>query len=279
MAVWISCAYLRGMERSTKELSLAANGLLAILERDGSAKFAVLAADHDDFSMQVVENLVDCGFATVDETTVYFIEGDVTALKAEFDRFRKAYAGIKSGLDVEFDWFRKKNKKWRSIVPHLMPNYERQVAERAALKAVIDQKEKAFDKTHGLFLPPWLNLKTYSNQQGWTKIYYQVPVVAPAAPTRSLNDAYNQYLFWGAGKSKEILPTDIYAKLLQEPEFLEWTSKSGLFSGIEFDLSQGARKKFFEDTHVAYLGDAALQRKFTSVYGYFRDEIKALRNK
>lgn len=267
------------MERSKKELSLAALGLLSILEDAGSADFATLAMDHDDFSMFIVENLVDCGFASADEEKVYFLEGDISGLKAEFNRFRVAYPGMKDGEDVMFNYFRKKNKKWRSIIPRLMPNLERQIAERTTLKAIIDQKEKAFDRAHGLHLPSWLNLKTYLGNEGWTRQYYEAP--APKEPQRSLhsmNDAYNKYRFWAMAQSPDILPSEIDPKILSESQFMEWVEKAGAFAGIEFDLSIGARKQFFDMSHKGYLGDAKLQRQFASVYNYMMGEVAKMRN-
>jgi hypothetical protein len=81
----------------------------------------------------------------------------------QFDLFRKKYPGTKRGLQVEFDNFKKRQKFYKSILPILLPNLERQIAQRQQLRDA------------GRFVPEWPHLKTYINNAGWETEYNTDP--------------------------------------------------------------------------------------------------------
>jgi hypothetical protein len=82
----------------------------------------------------------------------------------QFDRFRKKFPGTKRGLQVEFDNFKKRhNKSWKTILPLLLPNLERQIEQRQLLANALR------------FVPEWPHLKTYINNAGWETEYNTDP--------------------------------------------------------------------------------------------------------
>lgn len=77
--------------------------------------------------------------------------------KEKFEEARKAYPGTKRGLDVEWDNFRRKNKRTAEIVPLLLPAIrleERFKSECARVRAHV---------------PPWKNFATWINNSCWTQ--------------------------------------------------------------------------------------------------------------
>ncbi len=268
------------MKRLSPDLSLAALGLLALLQEEGSAEIPDLASTHDDFTPQIVENLCEQGLVTVSGDKVFYVDEDIATLKKEFDRFRVAYPGTKRGLDPEWDDFRKKNKKtWRSAVSTLLENLMRQVDERAAVKRIIEQKERAGDRSHGLFLPAWQNLKTYLGNQEWTRKYVDTPPPAPGRQRDELvresvpDAAHSKYLFWAKGR----FDVDMAAedpRLLSAAQMSAWVNKSDVFEGIQYAMSETVRKAFFHTCHNEYFGETTLQRKFVSVYNYMAAKLR-----
>ena len=82
--------------------------------------------------------------------------------QASFDIARKAYPGVKAGLEPEFANFRKKHKAYREIIPLLLPAIEREKAHKAALHAA------------GQFVPQWKNFKTWINNTCWTNEFPKI---------------------------------------------------------------------------------------------------------
>jgi len=82
-------------------------------------------------------------------------EDNKNILKNEFDKFRKLYKGTKNGLDSEFENFKKKYKNLEAIIPLLIPSIIHQEKARKALSNA------------NQFCPPWKNLSTWINNQGW----------------------------------------------------------------------------------------------------------------
>jgi len=72
-----------------------------------------------------------------------------------FDEFRKAYPGIKRGLETEFLNLKKKYRDWPEILPLLKPALEKLIAWR-------ESASKA-----GKFVSDWPNLQTWINQRRW----------------------------------------------------------------------------------------------------------------
>jgi hypothetical protein len=91
---------------------------------------------------------------------------------AYFETFRKAYPGVKRGLETEFNNFIKKNKKdWVVELPKLYA---------AVLLEIEDKKKRKF---RGEFVPQWKNLQTWINNRCW-EIEYETKT------TPILNDRF-----------------------------------------------------------------------------------------
>lgn len=82
-------------------------------------------------------------------------EQDNNKKREDFDKFRKLYKGTKNGLDSEFENFKKKYKNFEAIIPLLIPS-------------IIHQEKARKDLSNAnQFCPPWKNLSTWINNQGW----------------------------------------------------------------------------------------------------------------
>lgn len=103
---------------------------------------------------------------------------ELTKLEKEFDRFRQAYPGNKRGLSVEFGNFKKKYpKKWKEIIPLLMPAVERLLAYHKAAQEANKQGAK-------VFVPNFAYLATWINQARWEEEFPEIPATgATPAPT------------------------------------------------------------------------------------------------
>ena len=71
-----------------------------------------------------------------------------------FDIARKAWPGVKRGLETEFKCL-KKHKDWKKII-HLL---------KAAIDEQISRRKQKISL--GLFVPPWKNFKTWLNNRCW----------------------------------------------------------------------------------------------------------------
>ena len=77
-------------------------------------------------------------------------------LKAEFDKFRKKYPGAgKLGLETEWDYFKKKHKDYKKIVPILNDSLDVIIIRR-------DSRKKL-----KLFVPEWKYFRTWINGRCW----------------------------------------------------------------------------------------------------------------
>lgn len=100
---------------------------------------------------------------------------ELTKLEKEFERFRQAYPGSKRGLSVEFGNFKKKYpKKWKEIIPLLMPAVERLLAHHKAAQEANKQGAR-------VFVPNFAYLATWINQARWEEEYpeIQIPGTTP----------------------------------------------------------------------------------------------------
>lgn len=75
--------------------------------------------------------------------------------KEEFEIFRLKYPGVKRGLETEFEYFTKKTKDWKDILPQLLPLLNTQIN----IRTIIEQR--------GDFIPEWKHLKTWINNRCW----------------------------------------------------------------------------------------------------------------
>lgn len=107
-----------------------------------------------------------------------------TKLEAEFERFRALYPGNKRGAAIEFGNLKKKYpKKWREIVPLLVPAVERLLAyHKAATEA-----NKAGAQ---IFLPNFAYLQTWINNARWTDEYPAIE--APTSPGEASPSELNE---------------------------------------------------------------------------------------
>ena len=107
-----------------------------------------------------------------------------TKLEAEFERFRALYPGNKRGAAIEFGNLKKKYpKKWREIVPLLVPAVEKLLAyHKAATEA-----NKAGAQ---IFLPHFAYLQTWINNARWTDEYPAIE--APTSPGEASPSELNE---------------------------------------------------------------------------------------
>lgn len=80
--------------------------------------------------------------------------------KEIFELARKAYPGVKRGLDTEFDYFRKKHRDWKDVLPLLSP--------------VIKEQAEKWDKTFTAkqFIPhfkTWIFNRKWEETEGVTE--------------------------------------------------------------------------------------------------------------
>jgi hypothetical protein len=72
----------------------------------------------------------------------------------QFDEARKAWPGIKRGLETELKCLQK-HKDWRKVIHLLKPAIDEQINRNKQKKAL------------GVFVPPWKNFKTWLNNRCW----------------------------------------------------------------------------------------------------------------
>lgn len=118
---------------------------------------------------------------------------DDLELEAEFERFRALYPGNKRGTAIEFGNLKKKYpKKWREIVPLLVPAVERLLAYH---KAANEAKAKGAQ----IFLPNFAYLQTWINNARWTDEYpaIETPTSPGEASPSELNETDSDTDFGG----------------------------------------------------------------------------------
>lgn len=82
--------------------------------------------------------------------------------KEMFEQFRIKYPGTKSGLSVAFEYFKKKVKNWKEVLPLLLPALEKEINYKQQLK---NNKQ---------FCPEWKILQTWINKKCWTEEYPEI---------------------------------------------------------------------------------------------------------
>jgi uncharacterized protein YdaU (DUF1376 family) len=82
-------------------------------------------------------------------------ENQANSYRDVFDEFRKAYPGMRRGLDTEFSDFQKKHKDWREVA--------------IRLPAILDEQKRWRNEArqHLPFVPDWPHLKTWLYQRRW----------------------------------------------------------------------------------------------------------------
>jgi hypothetical protein len=76
-----------------------------------------------------------------------------------FERFRVKYPGVKRGFQIEYEYFKAKNKDWKTVVFELEKHVNRQIRQRQQKKDLLQ------------FVPTWQNLKTYLGNRSWEETY------------------------------------------------------------------------------------------------------------
>lgn len=89
------------------------------------------------------------------EIKIRMLKPTLQNVKDLFEKARKAYPGVKRGLDTEFAYFCKVHKDWKQIIPLLKP----------AILEYINRHET--DKIANRFVPPWKNFKTWLYNRCW----------------------------------------------------------------------------------------------------------------
>lgn len=72
-----------------------------------------------------------------------------------FEQARQSYPGRKRGFQVEWDYFRRVVRNWKTVIPLLGPAIERQAKERELLKS------------KGEFCPAWKDFKSWLYNHYW----------------------------------------------------------------------------------------------------------------
>lgn len=92
-------------------------------------------------------------------------------LKVKFEKFRKAYPGIKRGLDVEYANFIKKHPKDAAmIVDSLLPALQREIGYHQTCQMT------------GKFCPEYQHLKTWINNRSWENVFPEPLIARATAP-------------------------------------------------------------------------------------------------
>lgn len=92
-------------------------------------------------------------------------------LKLKFDKFRKAYPGVKRGLDVEYANFIKKYLRGAGeTIDKLLPALQREIAYHNRCKR------------EGRFCPEYQHLKTWINNRSWETVFPEPIVNSITAP-------------------------------------------------------------------------------------------------
>lgn len=80
--------------------------------------------------------------------------------KAKFEIFRKAYPGVKRGLEVEYANFLNKHKKEHAeIIEQLLPALQREIAYHK--RCQLENK----------FCPEYQHLRTWINNRSWENVF------------------------------------------------------------------------------------------------------------
>lgn len=201
----------------------------------------------------------------------YFIGSSDDPLSV-FKAFMAKWPGKKLSAEKEFENFKKKHKKWRSVLDQLLPNLERQIKEREALTIAINAAANQGNKSHGLFIEPWPHLQTYINQSRWSFEYYKIP--DQDAP-KEQSSVYQNYLKWFRDTlCKE--PAEWSFALLKESELMEWAQASGPFKERkQFMGPEGTKLKFLE-WHQEFLASRFIQMQHKTLMPYILEQFKKL---
>lgn len=159
------------------------------------------------------------------DKTLYKITGmadDENEIKAVWALFYKAYPGTKNGVAAEFKLFRAKwraGNRWRTVLPILLLELQRQISEREAILRYNEQMAQSGQSKRQVFLQGWKNMKTWINQGCWDEhlaIPREVQQMAPApAPVERTvpaeGDSYALYHQWALKEANDHGLTDAYA--------------------------------------------------------------------
>ena len=91
--------------------------------------------------------------------------------EAMFNEFRLLFGGSKRGNKTELEYFIKKTRDWKFVLPNLKKSVNKEIAWRKL------QKER------GEFVPMWKNLQTWINNRCW-ETEYDLPQQENENPTR-----------------------------------------------------------------------------------------------
>jgi hypothetical protein len=189
-----------------------------------------------------------------------------------FKAFIAKWPGKKLSAEKEFENFKKKYKKWRSVLPELLPNLERQVKEREALMIAINAAMNAGNKNHGLFIEPWPHLSTYINQSRWGFQYYEIP----HQEASKQSDFYLRYIAWFE-TSLVRKAAEWPSALLKENELLEWAQGAGEFKERKQYMSPEGTKAKFLQWHQEFLASRFIQMQHKALFPYIIEQFKKMK--
>lgn len=255
--------------------SLIHHGILRYVEVNGDTPLEALKLCVG-FDQEALSDLVLYEQLERSEEDVISVPGQLSDvdLVAMFKAFCKAYPGTKRGTDkgalTELSDMRKKHKNWRKVVPELMPNLERQIYEREIKQMAIESYERAGNRTHGLYMAPWKNLRTYLHQACWNEVYYAL--VSPAKKTvvveAPASELYEQYRnkFMSLVDLREIsLADEVY--IFTPDQLSEWKDATGDFEGRGKLFSTEWAIKFFWQCHRDFYFQRSTVR-YRNIYAY-----------
>lgn len=266
----------------TMELtSIVHYGLLKYVEINGDVSLELLHA-MPGYDHSCLQELVMSGDLNRSEDDIISIGNQTESeLLAMFNEFRVKYPGSKRGIEPEFDWLKKKQKKWRRVVPTLLAELNRQMSEREEKLAYMQQLERSGTRNHGLYVAPWKNLKTYISDSCWTEVIWVKPADTVTAPTKKKSsDRHTVYLLKAATELRINPLSDSNLPYFFDSDQLdEWVDSKGAFSGRHSNYSVEWCSDFLWRCHRLFYNQQSFS-KYRNVYGYTAECFKqALQSK
>lgn len=179
-----------------------------------------------------------------------------SALANQFEEFRVAYPGKKTGHETMLKVLQKKHKDWKSAIPLLLPALKREMAYRE----LILMRQRRGENVH---LPDMANMQTWLNQRRWEMEYPDIEVIQAEHGGR-----YGDYIAY----MKQNIPGLPYC--LSFDQYETWCNKTGPFSNINSRLAERMQKSKFVDAHIQLLNQPKSVEKAGGLYQILIDSTK-----
>lgn len=154
----------------------------------------------------------------------------MSALEQQFEEFRKAFPGAKTGHATMLSRLRK-HKDWKTVIPLLMESLEREKKHKQQLLAT------------GKFCPEWKNLQTWLNNRCWELEYDVIMPQTDIPQAIKPTGRYGEYVNYMELTFKNI------PYLLSFDQYEAWCSFTGNFVGLDRRFSESTRRSKFLQAH------------------------------